>query len=673
MSARSTIPGIPEPQRVERADGMALTLFNLKNLQSVGDNSKIMPKPTFISLKLLLTGLLFVICHPLKAYDGEDFTFNGINYTVISEQYKTCKTKEGSYNYDTYTYTSGQSNYPEEIALPQKPNGYYLSEIGNYSFCICDKLTSITIPEGVTKIGEHAFEKSTKISSIILPESVTLIGAGAFERCSNLKFITLPPKLTKISEYTFYDCSSLESLIIPDRVTFIDYHAFMGCSSLTTISLPYGLTEIRIQTFSKCKSLKEIVIPEGVRKIDGGAFEYCSSLNSITLPKGLTEIGNGSFIGCASLSSIILPQELKRIESEAFVNCTALSSVNIPPSLTYFGDGAFKNCSSLRWLIIPSMFNCSWGRGVFSGCTLNPLILEYIPSEPHILSGLNSESLVLCPHESDVAYFKKAGYTNLDIRVGGLELKTQNPKCVAEGCAIITAETNIPDFESGAGFEWKKYDAPPTLIPSSSKAVIYDGRMEGYIKNLQSSSYYDVRAFFKNDSGQSWYGDWVTFDPSDFSFFEPIVHTFYASNVTSKSAIVKGYIIPGTSPIESQGFQYWETTSPEIKHLTHAENDLTTIISTGSDITTIFEGLKPETQYTFRAFAETKQGYIYGYEEIFTTKEDTSGIEDITDNNNDDVNIVGYFNTFGIRSEKPYKGINIVVYSDGTSRKIIYK
>ena len=32
---------------------------------------------------------------PAMAADGDDFTYDGINYTVISEADKTCKTKDG--------------------------------------------------------------------------------------------------------------------------------------------------------------------------------------------------------------------------------------------------------------------------------------------------------------------------------------------------------------------------------------------------------------------------------------------------------------------------------------------------------------------------------------------------------------------------------------------------
>ncbi len=257
---------------------------------------------------------------------------------------------------------------------------------------------------------------------------------------------------------------------------------------------------------------------------------------------------------------------------------------------------------------------------------------------------------------------------NSDIRTSALVLKTLQPKCVSEKCAIVAASTNMSDDEIGAGFEWKKYDAPSSLTPSSGSAVVYEGMLEGYIRNLQPTSYYNVRAFYKSDSGKYWYGDWVTFDPSDFSYFEPTVRTYPAENITSTSAKVKGYALPGTDQITSQGFQYWKTGSSPSKKIMRIESDINTIIATGQVMIATFDDLEPDTQYTYRVFVETEQGFTYGDEQTFTTEADT-GVDSVNSDDNE-VCIVGYYNLMGLRSDHPHKGINIVVYSNGKTKKI---
>ena len=70
------------------------------------------------------------------------------------------------------------------------------TSIGDYSFCGCNGLTSITIPEGVTMIGDNAFSGCTGLQSIMIPKSVTSIDWGAFYDCNGLTSITIPESVT---------------------------------------------------------------------------------------------------------------------------------------------------------------------------------------------------------------------------------------------------------------------------------------------------------------------------------------------------------------------------------------------------------------------------------------------------------------------------------------------
>lgn len=64
-------------------------------------------------------------------------------------------------------------------------NHYYTSndEIGASALEGCSKLTSITLPVGITKIGIAAFENCSGLTSLTLPSSLTRIGACAFQNC----------------------------------------------------------------------------------------------------------------------------------------------------------------------------------------------------------------------------------------------------------------------------------------------------------------------------------------------------------------------------------------------------------------------------------------------------------------------------------------------------------
>ena len=257
-----------------------------------------------------------------------------------------------------------------------------------------------------------------------------------------------------------------------------------------------------------------------------------------------------------------------------------------------------------------------------------------------------------------------------------LELTMLNPQPVSSTCAIVAAETNISDVETNVGFQWRKYEAPETLPSSEGYAAIYDGRIEGYIKRLQSASFYNARAFYKSNSGTYYYSDWVTFDPSDFSYFEPTVHTYAVETVTESTASVRGYVLAGTDEITSQGFEYWPEggTESAAKQMAvaiasnAADDGVSVVFGTGQVMTATLDGLSPATTYRIRAFVTTAQGTTYGEEQTFTTAKPT-GIA-AAEEQAEAPAIVGYYDLSGRPLESPQKGITIVRYSDGTCKKI---
>ena len=260
------------------------------------------------------------------------------------------------------TYTFYHCSSLKEVVLPEG-----VTSIRSAAFWGCSSLESITIPDSVKAFEWRAFSGCSSLKSINIPDGVTAIESGAFDGCSSLESVTLPDSVTSIESYAFGYCSELIDINIPDAVTSIDYEAFCGCESLKSITLPDGLTTISTGAFSNCKSLTSVTIPDSVDSIGEGAFSGCESLESVTIPDGITAIPNYAFSDCG-FSSIVIPDSVTSIGSGAFSYCFNLESVTIPGSVSVIGGSAFKQCISLESVTIEDGVK-QIALGEFAGCT----------------------------------------------------------------------------------------------------------------------------------------------------------------------------------------------------------------------------------------------------------------------------------------------------------------
>ena len=85
-----------------------------------------------------------------------------------------------------------------------------LEYIGKYTFCCCDSLRSITLPEGLKTINEDAF-RSSGLEEITLPGTLKEVNYDTFEDCANLKTV-----------YVGDGCeASLLDLGLPDSIKMV--------------------------------------------------------------------------------------------------------------------------------------------------------------------------------------------------------------------------------------------------------------------------------------------------------------------------------------------------------------------------------------------------------------------------------------------------------------------
>lgn len=289
--------------------------------------------------RLMLMVFCIVMC---KGAIGQTFSIDGINYKVISG------TNTVAVTYKNYHNTGGDE-YVGDIVIPGKisVNGttYDVKEIADEAFYNCTNLKSVQLPDGLLTIGSYAF-KSTAISSLSIPNSVTKIMQGAFSDCCSMTSITLSEALETIGDNAFMNCSSLMSIVIPHSATNIGWNIFTGCDKLRKIT--FYCPEINEFWVSGMESVEEVILGEGVEKVNSNAFQECTNLSSLTIGNSVQTIGSSAFSRCSKLTDLVLGEGVVYVNSWAFALCENLETVSIAKNAKFINLEAFNGCDKIR-------------------------------------------------------------------------------------------------------------------------------------------------------------------------------------------------------------------------------------------------------------------------------------------------------------------------------------
>ena len=254
------------------------------------------------------------------------------------------------------------------VTIPDSVTG-----IDEYAFSGCKALTSVTIPGSVSHIAKNPFSGCGNLAEIAVSaenpnffvENGHLIDKRTktlITGCRALTSVTIPNSVTRIGESAFSGCSALTSVTIPDSVTSIGESAFSGCSALTSVTIPNGVTRIEAGAFSSCGVLTSVTIPNGVTSIGFRAFSGCSALPSVTIPNSVTSIGLSAFSDCINLTLVTIPDGITKIGFDIFSGCIALTSVTIPSSVTWISEDAFKKCDNITIFTPKNSFAWKWAE-----------------------------------------------------------------------------------------------------------------------------------------------------------------------------------------------------------------------------------------------------------------------------------------------------------------------
>ena len=292
-----------------------------------------------------------------------------------------------------------------ELVIPDT-----VTEIGDYAFGRCYRLSSVKMGNGVKKIGKHAFEYCTRLKTLTFSSNLTTIQEGAFMG-SGLTSLTLPAKLLTIEKEAFSQCASLSKAVIPAKVATIGNSAFASCTSLADMTINAaelidapsdsknnwydyvavfhnsgsdagfkvtfgnGVTRIPAYLFANghdesnntfCK-ISELVIPDTVTEIGDYAFGRCYRLSSVKMGNGVKKIGKHAFEYCTRLKTLTFSSNLTTIQEGAFMG-SGLTSLTLPAKLLTIEKEAFSQCASLSKAVIPAKVT-TIGPSAFAKCT----------------------------------------------------------------------------------------------------------------------------------------------------------------------------------------------------------------------------------------------------------------------------------------------------------------
>ncbi|WP_196017982.1 leucine-rich repeat protein [Alistipes senegalensis] len=258
-------------------------------------------------------------------------------------------------------FYNGENTTLKEVILPEG-----LISIEEAAFANCTALEKLNVPSTVNTLGRWILE-NTKVTSFTIPQGVTEIPASCFYR-SAITTINIPSSVKTIGNWAFQD-AKLTEVVIPSSVTSIGKWAF-GCENsnptLQSVVIEANITEIPECCFYLQTKLTSLSLPEGITSIGNDAFTQCK-ITSLTLPASLKTIGARAFSN-NRITQLTIPDKVETIENDAFAY-NSIGNIDFPATLVSLHATAFNwksmNEVICRALSVPQTpqtdeFNNSW-------------------------------------------------------------------------------------------------------------------------------------------------------------------------------------------------------------------------------------------------------------------------------------------------------------------------
>lgn len=194
-----------------------------------------------------------------------------------------------------------------------------LTTIKSGAFQNLSQLREFHFPKGVTSIENNAFNGCTAMTTAKFADDavISTIGAGAFADCG-LTSIDIPNSVTKLEREAFRNCAALTVVNVSENLTDISSEAFKYCENLVDINVDKKNTKYSsVDGYLLSKDKKTLVL-----------FPHGKAHDKFTLlPPSITKIGDYAFYECENLTSVMIPNKVTSIGDRAFSLCKKLKDI----------------------------------------------------------------------------------------------------------------------------------------------------------------------------------------------------------------------------------------------------------------------------------------------------------------------------------------------------------
>lgn len=237
------------------------------------------------------------------------------------------------------------------------PSNLEFREIGRGVFMFCEKLSSISIPEGVIAIDNMAFLGCEKLVSVNLPNSLERIGEESFSGCNSLEQIYIPANVMYIDPIAFWHSDNIKEFVVSEEnkaYSSTDDGLLLDKSKTKLLKIPSAKRVCYVPAYIKeivasGDSLDSFVVSEeneNYSSIDGVLFDKMKKVlikcpqkkaGCYTIPDSVCKISEYAFHN-SELKSITIPASVSSIEKQAIHFCKKLEAVNVSENNKHYSS-----------------------------------------------------------------------------------------------------------------------------------------------------------------------------------------------------------------------------------------------------------------------------------------------------------------------------------------------